>query len=112
MIAEYMILVFATSVGTFSREMIFPRENTFRQNVGWSILSGMVAFAITQSLKNSITIAFTFMLAFAMGFFLPVFKDWISGKKIFKIAIKILKGVKSAGESALDEIEKELSDED
>lgn len=112
LIIQFSILVFATSVGTFTREMIYPDENTFSQSIGLLLLSAVIAFAVTIKFNEEITIAYTFLICVASGFFVPAFKDWLKGKTLFQLLLRILKGMKNATDSAVDELDKKLEDDE
>ena len=112
LLAEFCTLLFGTSVGVFIREMIFPKQNTFRQNLGFSILSAVVALWLTVYFHNSLSLAYTFVLTVATGFFIPTFKDWFRGKKIFRIIINAVKGASGMSDSIINEVDKELKKEE
>lgn len=112
LIVEYLMLVLGTSIGTFSREAIYPKQNGFRENVGWLLLSASIAFGVTIKFDEYLTMAYTFLICVASGFFVPAFKDWFEGKKIIRVAIKTFKKVNSASDSLLDEIDEELYKEE
>ena len=111
-VVEFLMLLLGTSVGTFAREAIYPQQNTFRQNMGWLLLSTTIAFGITVKFHDHLTMAYTFLICVASGFFIPVFKDWFRDKKLLKIAVKAAKKTSSLSESLLDSIDEELEEDD
>lgn len=116
LVLKFITFVFATSVGTFTREMIYPQENTFKQNIGFSLLSAIVAFGLSILLENrlpkedhNLALAYIFLLCVAVSFFLPAFKDWLKGKNIFRIIARILKKTNDLTTTIIDEVDKELT---
>lgn len=112
LISELISLILITSIGTFTREMIFPKENTFKQNIGLALMSGFVAFGINVFFQEMMTLAYTALICFASGFFVPVFKDWFKGKTFFKIFTRVLKNTSDATSTIIDEVDKELHKDD
>lgn len=106
------MLTFATSLGTFSRELIFPKTNTLSENIGLAFVSGFIAFGLTLRYGDILTVEKSFVLCTFLGFFLPVFKNWFKGKKIFKILFSVLNKTSDIASTAIDEINKELEKEE
>lgn len=110
LLIDLFIFVCATSIGVFTKELIFPKENTKKQNFGLAILAGIISFALTVIFKDQLTLAgeaVIFLLSIAIGFFIPSFKSWFGGKLLFKILFKgFFKN------SVITEIEKELDKEE
>lgn len=46
LVSQLIMLIMSTSVGTFTRELLFPKVNTVRENIGLSLVSGFIAFGI------------------------------------------------------------------
>ena len=111
LVTELVVLIFATSVGTFSREMIFPDDNKFKQNVGLTLLASFIAFGITLKFEEHMTLPRTFLLCVGLGFFTPAFKEWFRDKKIFKIVGKIIKSTSDVTSSIVDEVSDEIDKE-
>ncbi len=112
LVSELFSLIIITSVGTFAREMIFPKENTFKQNVGLSLIAGFIAFGVNIYYAEMMTLAYTALLCFALGFFVPAFKDWLKGKLIFRLGSRILRKAKDATTAVIDEVDDELNKEE
>ncbi|MDX1285262.1 MAG: hypothetical protein R3182_09625 [Draconibacterium sp.] len=105
MITEYLILVFACTVGVFIKWAIFPATN-FRENVGFSLLGGALVFAAVLYFRSTITMAATFVACIFVGFFIPGFKKWFEGNKL---AMAIKRGYdksKNLSQSISEELDK------
>lgn len=112
LVTELFMLIFATSIGTFTREMIYPKEHTFKQNIGFSLIAGFIALAVTVQFEDKLNLAYSFLVCVGIGFFIPVFKGWLKGKKLFKIITKAINKTTSVTSNLLEEVEKELDEEE
>lgn len=111
LILELLALILSCSFGVFTRELMFPHENTFRENIGFAIISGILVFSITVFYHNGLTLAVTFILSFGIGFFIPVFKTWLIGTKLFRVIARGIAKSKSTADSIMEEVRKELDKE-
>ena len=107
-IVKIAIFVFTTSVGTFTRELVFPEENTAKQNIGWSVLSGFIAFGIATVFLKDVSLACSALICFGLGFFTPSFHTWFKDKTFFKIAVRSLNRATETSQVILEEVEREL----
>ena len=101
-----------TSIGVFTKELIFPEECTKRENFGLAILAGIISFAISVFYHEQLTVAgetAMFLLSVTIGFFISSFKNWFKDKTFFRIISKAIKNTNMATTSILDEIDKELN---
>lgn len=110
LIAELVLLIFGTSVGTFTRELVFPKANTFKQNVGLSLISGFLSFGILLKYP-SLSLEYIFLMTVSIGFFVPVFQDWFKGKKLFKILFRVLTKTADMASTTISEVHAELEKE-
>ena len=112
MVTSLGILVLATSLGTFTKELLFPKMNTFRQNIGLVLVSGFVALWVVVRYEDVMSVESVFLMCVALGFFVPGFKDWLKGNKIFKILFSIANKTSDVASTAIEEIHKELEKEE
>lgn len=112
LIVDFSVLVVATSVGNFARGLLFSSENSFKQNVGLSLISGAIAFALTLKFAENITIPIGFLICFGLGFFIPSFKDWLKDKTLAKIIAKAALKSSDLATSVLEEVSHELDEEE
>ena len=112
MVTSLGILVLATSLGTFTKELLFPKMNTFRQNIGLVLVSGFVALWVVVRYEDVMSVESVFLMCVALGFFVPGFKDWLKGNKIFKILFSIANKTSDVASIAIEEIHKELEKEE
>jgi len=112
MVTSLGILVLATSLGTFTKELLFPKMNTFRQNIGLVLVSGFVALWVVVRYEEVMSVESVFLMCVALGFFVPGFKDWLKGNKIFKILFSIANKTSDVASIAIEEIHKELEKEE
>ena len=110
LVTELVLFIFATSVGTFTRELIFPKKNTFKENLGFGMLAAFIAFGVMLKFPG-LTLELLFLICVGIGFFIPAFESWFKGKKIFKIILKIINKTSNITNTTLEEIEKELGEE-
>ena len=107
-VISYFLLIFATALGVFTRGMIFPAINTLKQNIGYTLLSASIAFAITSFFYSSLTLGVMFVLSVFIGFFLPAFSKLLEGTKLAKAIGRAFKKTNSFKDNLIDEIDKEL----
>lgn len=110
-VVNLFLLVLGTSVGTFTRELIFPKDNNIGENIGFSVFSGITVFGILQRFPD-ISVEYSFLICFFLGFFLPSFKDWFQGKKLLRILTRVFKQTKSMKDAVIDSIAEELDNQE
>jgi hypothetical protein len=110
-VTKIVVLMFATSAGTFTRELIFPKTHSFGQNMGLTFASGFIVFGILLRFPE-LSLEYSFLVCVGVGFFVPVFKDWLKGKKIFKILFSVLSKTSDIASTAIEEINTELEKEE
>ena len=110
LVTELVLFIFATSVGTFTRELLFPEKNTFKKNLGFGIIAGFIAFGIMLKFQG-LTLELLFLICVGIGFFIPAFEHWFKDKIIFKLILRIINKTSNITSTALEEIEKELGEE-
>lgn len=106
-VTELVLLIMATSIGVFTRELIFPSKNKFGKKIGFAILAGFIAFGIMLKFTG-ITLEILFLICIGLGFFICTFEGWFKDKKILKIILRIIKNTKTTLDSTIEEIDKEL----
>jgi hypothetical protein len=111
LITKLVLLVFGTSVGTFTRELLFPDSNTLRQNIGLALVSGFIAFGVMLRYSDVLTLEYSFLICVFLGFFIPVFKNWFKGKKIFKIIFRAWNKTADIATNVMTEVGNELEKE-
>lgn len=104
------LLILGTSVGTFTRELIFPKQNNFGENLGFCLFSGITVFGILLRFPT-LSLEYSFLLCFFIGFFLPSFKNWFKDKQIFRMIFKIASVTKSTTDAVIETISEELEKE-
>ena len=109
-VTELILLIGATAVGVFTRELIFPSKHKFGKKIGFALLAGFIAFGIMLKFTG-IGLEILFLICIGLGFFICAFENWFVDKKIFKIIGKIAKGTKSALDTTIDVIGEELNGE-
>jgi len=107
----YALLVCATSLGVFTRGMIFPAINTAKQNIGYTLLSASISFAIMTIFYSSMTMGIMFVLSIFIGFFLPAFSKLLEGTRLVRALGRAFKKTNSFKDNLIDEIDKELKDD-
>ena len=85
LVTELVLLVVGTSIGTFTRELIFPKHNTLRQNIGLALVAGFISFGVMVKFEDKMTFEYAFLICVSLGFFVPLFKNYFKDKKLFKI---------------------------
>ena len=111
LVLNLSLLILGTSVGIFTRELIFPKDNSFKENVGLSLVAGIIAFGVSIRFPN-ITLEYGFLLCFILGFMLPLFKDWMKDKTLFRIFFRAVKKTSDLKDNLIEEIDKEINKEE
>jgi len=111
-VTEFAVFIFATSVGSFTRGLVYPDENNFKQNLGLTFLATLISFTLNQIFKETITMAFTFIMSASLGFFIPAFKNWFKDKTLFKILFNVLRKTSDTTTTIIEEVGKELDKDD
>ena len=111
-IAVYLSLFLGTSVGTYTKYMLFPSDNKFKQWVGLAALSSFVALRICLHLGDTLSLAGTFLMCVSVGFTVPSLKSWFKGRKLLKIALRAFVKTNDLTSNLLDEVGDELEKEE
>ena len=107
----FIILVGGTSIGTFTQTLIFPHKNTRSKNFGFSLMAGFIAFGIYLRYVPPLSTGWLFFICLLLGFFTPAFEDWMKGKKILKLLVKLSKSASDKTSDIVRIIDEELDKE-
>ena len=111
-IASFTLLFFATTVGNFTRNLMFSIINPLRENIGMSLFSGFIAFGINIKYGDDMSLAISFLICVLIGFFTPSFKSWFKDKTILKFFIKAYRATSTVTDNILQNIDEKLDDDD
>ncbi len=110
-VANFAILYFITAVGTYTKKLIQPSDITKGQYLGLSILSTVVAFALTTKF-GSISKPLMSLICFSCGYILPSIKNLLTGKSLFRIASNVANNTKSIATTIIEEVGKEIEEDE
>lgn len=113
-LSVYLSLFLGSSIGTYTKCMLFPSKNNFKQWVGLAILASLISLKIYLMLDET-SLPQIFLVCTTVGFVTPAFKSWFKGKKLVKIFINAFKKTNDLTSTLIDELgeslDKETSDD-
>lgn len=109
---EFLMLSFGTSVGVFIREFIFPKENTFGQNIGFTLLSGAGALWVVEKFGDTLGLPQVFLICIVIGFLIPSLKEYLKGTKIIRAIIKAFRKTQDFTANLAEEVDEQLDKEE
>lgn len=110
-VAKFVGLFFACSIGTFTKGAIHPEENTPKQSLGFSVLAAAIVFYLSLIFDTSSVFIFGLLTSILIGFFLPSFKNILKGVRVFRVLVKAFSHASTVKDNIIKGIDEELEKE-
>lgn len=111
-VVKFLFLIFANSIGTFTRGVIYKNENTMQQSWAFAILAAIIALWILTIYEDKSSFVFGLLISIPIGFFIPAFKNMLKGIKIIKVLLKAFSNASTMSDNVISELEKEMESND